>query len=92
MNKKEQLYYTLKEYINGGYNTMVFCSTFYDIFYPDTPKDELTEYEYEEFERLASATARFSQYEEDFIKYPKAYVSAEEIRKIAESVYKKVTL
>ena len=87
MDLRCQLYYVLEEYIAGNYDTVTFCYTFFNLFYPDRPKDKLTESEFVQFEKLAKATSRFSPYDEDFKNYPNAYISAKEIEKIAMETY-----
>ena len=92
MDKRSQLYYLVNEYVAGNYCTDAFCDAFYGVFYPNEPKDQLSEFEYLEFKKLACATARFSQYEEDFINCPNAYVSESEIRAIAKEVYSAIVI
>lgn len=83
MTKKEQLYYALNQYIAGKYKTNDFCDAFYNVYYPDVPVDELSESELAVFDKLAYAISRFSNYEEDFKRCPKAFVSEAEIKEIA---------
>ena len=87
MNKREQLYYVLTEYIAGHYDTNTFCYTFYDIFYPNIPKEELSKLEYTEFNALANAVARFSPYTKDIVNDPNAFTSKKDIQRIAKKAY-----
>ena len=91
MDKRKQLYFLLKNYVSGNYNIADFSKEFYYAFYPDIPKEELSSIEYIEFNKLAYATARFSQYEEDFKNCPQAFVTASELDIIAKTVYKKLS-
>lgn len=87
MEKREELYYILKEYLSNRYTSTVFADVMFNAFYPDRPIDALSEAEFEEFNRLAEAVSRFSRYEEDFINCPNAFVSSEELFSTATEVY-----
>ena len=91
MEKREELYYILKEYLSNHYTTAVFADVMFSAFYPDRPIEELSEPEFSEFNKLAEAVSRFSKYEEDFINCPNAFVSSEELLMTARQVYENLT-
>lgn len=90
MNIKSKLYYLLREYVAGNYETETFCVAMCDLFYPDTPKGELSNTEYNEFEKLAYISARFSPYENDHIICSNAFATEQEVHGIALEVYQKL--
>ena len=87
MNKRDELYYVLDGYIKGTYDTRTFCYTISSIFFPDMPKNELSNEEFREFQKLAYSADRFSPYKEDFENCPNAFISEEKIRKLAIEIY-----
>lgn len=87
MEKREELYYILKEYLADRYTSAVFADVMFSAFYPDRPFGALSQIEFEEFNRLAEAASRFSRYEEDFINCPNAFISSEELFSTAAEVY-----
>ncbi len=66
MTHKEQLYYLIREYIKGNYETYDFCNQFTIIFNIEVDFDDLNETEYNLFSDLKYMTARFSPFEEEF--------------------------
>jgi len=90
MTKKQQLYYLINEYYNCNYDTVTFCNTYYDVFYPNIPTDELSEFELDEFKEIGKVVSRFSQYKEDFTNCPNAFYNEDDVKSIVEAVYKKL--
>ena len=88
MEKRDELYYILREYLSGGYTADVFADVIFGAFYPDRPFDALSKREFSEFNKLAEAASRFSKYEADFTNCPGAFVSAAELFAIAIDVDK----
>lgn len=80
MTKKQQLYYLLEAFNQGEYNVPTFCQAFEEVFYPDVPVNELTDFELKQFDALAAIVVRFSPFEEDLKAYPKVYHTVEEVK------------
>lgn len=91
MDIRQQLYYVVEHYLKGDYPTSLFCDVFYDLFYPDQPREYLSLEEFVEFEKLGVAVSRYSQYPEDHLAYPNAFSNDEEIKKIALDVFYNLT-
>ena len=87
MGTREKLYDVLKEYLAGNYTSATFADVMFEIFFPDVPREELSEDEFAEFGKLAEAASRFSKYDEDFINCPGAFVSSEELFSLAQEVH-----
>lgn len=86
MNDKEQLYYLIKEFRKGSYNTEDFCDEFTKVYDLETNYRNLTLEENKYFNELSNMTARFSQDEED-LKVPNLYYNEGEIiKKVIEVI------
>lgn len=86
MTYKEQLYYLLSEYIKGNYTTNDFCDQFGIIYNTKLDYDDLSNKEYDLFNKLTDITERFSPYEED-LKIPNVFKSETDVKDIAEKTY-----
>ena len=84
MTKKQQLYYLLEAFNRKEYDVKTFCSAFEEVFYPDVPKEELTEFELSKFEDLAKIVVRFSPFEDEIKKLPNVYYSEEDVKNAIE--------
>lgn len=80
MTKKQELYYLLKAYKRDEYDINTFCDVYLDMFYPDRPVNELSEFELEKFNGLAEIISRYSQYEEEHKLYPNVFSTEKEVR------------
>lgn len=87
MTKRQQLYYMLEEFIRGGYDVSTFCDAYHDVFYPDIPYEELSEFELHHFEALGKVTARFSPHKEDHELCPGAFFTENDVIKTISLVY-----
>ena len=72
MNVKEKLYYLLKEFKKGRYDTSAFCDQFTITYDTEVDYETLSALENKLFGELSVITARFSPYEED-LKIPNVY-------------------
>ena len=90
MTKKQQLYYIVESFIDNGYDVQTFCKVFEELFYPDIPKDELSEFELSVFNYLGDVVSRYSPYNEDVKTYFGIYNSEIDVKKAIISTYKKL--
>jgi hypothetical protein len=73
-------------YLSGKITADVFCNEFYYSYDLEIDCDVLTGIEKIAFAGLSPIVARFSEFEEDHIKYPKAYFTEQELKqKILET-------
>lgn len=84
MTKRQQLFYLLKSFIQDEYDVKTFCSAFEEIYYTDTPKDELSVFELSILESLANTITRFSSFDEDIKAYPYVYYGETEAKRAIE--------
>ncbi len=87
MTIKEKLYYLIKSYLLGQYDTNTFSSLFTNTFNLEVEGKELNEFEEEAFEELLRVTCRFSPYEEDS-KLPNVYFNEQQVKTKAEVTFR----
>ena len=80
MKEREQLWKLIYDLTDNKIDIKAFCKDFTRIFDLEIDYDELSEEEEKAFDKLSPITARFSAFEEDFIKYPKVYFSEHDVR------------
>lgn len=84
-NDKRRIYQLISMYIEKKIDEETFCNDFlssYDLY---LDYETLSEEEYEAFSELGKIASRFSEYEEDIIKYPGLYSTKESLnQKIVE--------
>lgn len=83
MTKRQQLYILLDAFLHEKYDEKTFCDAFEDLFYPNVPKDELSEFELLQFEALGNVVTRFTPFEEDAENYPGIYRTKADVKKAA---------
>ena len=91
LTDKEKLYYLIKEFIKGNYETNVFCDEFtvqYDI---ETDYSTLSDDENYYFSELSEITARFSDDTED-LKIPNLYFDEKQINAKVHEVAEKLNI
>lgn len=80
MTQKQQLYYLVRKYKVGKYDTNTFCDELSRVFYHTKGDDDLlSDREKILFKELADKCNRFSPYEEDLCHYPKVFYNVVEI-------------
>ncbi len=79
MTYPEQLYYLIREYIKGNYDTNTFCEQFSLIYDMEVDDDDLNEIERTLFSNLSRIAYRFSPYEED-LAIPNMYYTEQEVK------------
>ena len=92
MTGKEQLYYLIKHFQTGEYDTNTFCDLFTTIYNVELDKSELSETELKAFGTLEKYTCRFSPFEEDFKLCPNAFYDENTIKKQIEIAIKTLGL
>ena len=85
MNAKEKLYYLLKEFKEGRYDTSTFCDQFTITYDIEVDYAELSTIENKLFGELSMITARYSPFEED-LKIPNVYYDEKKVRSEVEKV------
>ena len=91
MTKKQQLYYLLEAFYRNEYDVKTFCSAFEEVFYPNVPKEELTEFELSKFEDLAKTVVRFSPFEDDLKMYPGVYYAETDVENAIAIAYSELS-
>ena len=61
-------------YLSGNISDKVFCDEFYYSYDLEIDLDTLTNIEKKAFSELSTGSDRFSEFEEDHIKYPKGFL------------------
>ncbi|NML22436.1 magnesium and cobalt transport protein CorA [Pseudoflavitalea sp. G-6-1-2] len=85
-NDKRRLYQLMDMYLSGNISDKVFCDEFYYSYDLEIDLDTLTDIEKKAFSELSTVSDRFSEFEEDHIKYPKGFYTSEELKqKITET-------
>ena len=92
MNKKEQLYYLLKEFCKNKYDVSSFCTEYERVLYSDLPHDDLNEFELSQFYELGKIVVRFSPFIDDIENFPGVYYSKEEIEYSIKKTYNTLTV
>lgn len=80
-NDKRRLYQLMNMYLSDTISSKVFCDEFYYSYDLEVSDDDLTEFEQKAFSELSKISDRFSEFEEDLVKYPDTYYNEEELRK-----------
>ena len=76
---KRRLYWLIDLYLSEEINAWTFCNEFHIIYDIEINYKKLTKLEYEAFSQLAKVASRFTDIEEDLIKYPGVYHTKEEL-------------
>ncbi len=83
---KRYIYWLINLYFEKKITTEVFCDEFYCSYSLEINPSTLNKKEEDIFYELALVTNRFSPFKSDFINYPKAFSSEQEVRqKILET-------
>lgn len=83
---KRRIYQLIEMYLSNKINESTFCYEFYCSYDLELNYESLLEDEYQAFYELSEITSRFSEFENDFKKYPGVYYTNEELsRKIIET-------
>ena len=85
MNAKEKLYFLLKEFKEGRYDTSTFCDLFTITYDIEVDYEELSALENKLFGELSVITARYSPFEED-LKIRNVYYDEQKVRSEVERV------
>lgn len=82
----EYLYYLMKELISQNITPRSFCDEFYECFDIGIDLSLLNPKEQQEFEKLSNVAGRFSEFEEDRVKFPNAYCDENKLKSIVIEV------
>ena len=77
---KRRIYELIDMYLNEKIDAPTFCYEFYFSYDLELDHKLLTEDEYKAFYELSQTTSRFSEFKEDFEKYPGVYRTKEELK------------
>ena len=86
MNRRNLLLYLIRKLLLKELSVNCFCDIYTNAFFPDTPKAECNEYEYELLCELADMTARFSEDESAPAALPGVYFDARSVLDKAKEV------
>lgn len=78
---KNYIYHLMKELVKKEISPRKFCNEFYECFDLNIDLNLLSEVEKKQFESLSDVAGRFSEFQEDIDKFPKAYSDEKELRK-----------
>lgn len=85
-NDKRRLYQLMNMYLANIISAKVFCDEFYFSYDLEIEMESLTDIEKIAFAELSAISDRFSEFEEDLIKYPGTYYNEEQLKqKIIET-------
>lgn len=87
MTDRQKLWMLIQNLIKGKIKIADFCNDFVIAYNLETNYDELSEEEHLAFHELNTTAARFSEFEEDFVKYPNVYYSEDDVRAEAKKVF-----
>ncbi|MCL2851743.1 MAG: hypothetical protein FWE20_01725 [Defluviitaleaceae bacterium] len=87
MNGRERLFYLVDSYINEKFNSYTFESIFH-VLYRDEWGTDLSKEERELMGHIFDIGSRFSPNEEDHKNYPGMYYTEQELRAVADKVYR----
>lgn len=83
---KRRLYQLMDMFLTNFITASVFCDEFYYSYDLEVSNDDLSEIEQQVFSDLSKVSSRFSQFNEDHVKYPKGFFTEDELRqKIIET-------
>ena len=74
MNDKRRLYQLINMYLTNEITGKSFCDEFYRSYDLGIDINSLTDVEEVAFAELSTITDRFSEFEEDYIRYPKFFL------------------
>ena len=77
---KRTIYYLIIEYLPGKIDESTFCNEFHCSYDLELNYNDLTDEEYKAFHELGDVSGRFSEYEEDFKKFPGVFFTRKELR------------
>ena len=87
MTDRQKLWMLIESLIKGKIGITDFCDDFVVAYNLKTDYDELSEEEHLAFRKLNTTAARFTEFEEDLVKYPNVYYSENDVREEAKKVY-----
>ena len=85
---KKRLYWLIEQYINNKITIKEFEDEFYLSYDLEINYNDLSPLEEKEFSELANIISRYSEFDSDHKLDIKAFTTEEEVREIAERVYK----
>lgn len=86
-NDKRRLYQLMDMYLGGVINGWTFCDEFYYSYSLEIMDDDLSDREQFAFSQLSKITYRYTNIQEDLIKYPATYYDDNALKqKIIETI------
>ena len=85
---KRRLYWLIEQYINTKIKIKEFEDEFYLSYDLEINYNDLSPLEEKEFSELANTVSRYSEFDSDHKLDIKAFTTEEEVREMAERVYK----
>jgi hypothetical protein len=87
---KERLYWLMHLLINNKIRPTDFCNEFYNTYEHEVDDKDLSKDEKELFMVVSQKGSRYSEFEEELKKYPKVYISKNELLNIVTDAYRKL--
>lgn len=88
---KRRLYWLIDSYLSGKITARVFCDEFYYSYDIEINSDLLTKLEEDIFSQLSIVSSRFSEFEKDHKKHPKAFFTEKDLKQKIIEVKEKLT-
>ncbi|RAW01165.1 hypothetical protein [Pseudochryseolinea flava] len=79
-NDKRRLYWLIDQYLLGKMNGWTFCNEYYYSYSLELKDEDLSKLEQFVFSELDKITSRYTDVQEDLVKYPGVYYNEEELR------------
>jgi hypothetical protein len=87
---KERLYWLMDLLINNKIGPTDFCNEFYNTYENEVDDQDLSKEEKEMFMIVSQKGSRYSEFEEELKKYPKVYISKNELLNIVIDASRKL--
>lgn len=79
-NDKRRLYWLIDQYLSEQINGWLFCNEYYYSYSLEIKSDDLTDIEQAAFSELDKISSRYTDVQEDLIKYPDTYYNEEQLK------------
>lgn len=85
-NDKRRLYWLIDQYLSEQINGWTFCNEYYYSYSLEIKSCDLTDIEQSAFSELDKISSRYTDVQEDLLKYPGTYYNEEQLKqKIIET-------
>jgi len=92
MKLRKKIFKLITDFYFGRIGAEKFCTSFYILYDLELAEDELTDLENQILDDLSLIVDRYSDVEDDHIKYPGAYTTIEQLKYSTSEAFKKLGL